>query len=352
MGFQDRHYYRERQSGPWDRLWWFLGGSVPLFTLFGIRVRAHIWLIIMIALELLFARTEGGLGPRNAFTSMSILFISVLLHEFGHCFAARAVGGEATDILMWPLGGLASTNPPRRPLPSFLTTAAGPAVNLVICLLCGTFICIREGSIRAIPWLPVFQPLKTYVPTDDTVYYVWWVFLVNYSLFMFNMCLVFYPFDAGRMIQEALWWRLGYRKSMQFATVFGMVGAVVAAAVGMVLGWLTLILIAAFGFYTCYQQRQALLTAGPYDLDDDGIDYSAAYEPYHRRKPKVSRWAAKRAAKIARADQAEQERIDKILAKVSAHGMHSLSWFERRALKKATEHQRERDIETGRLRRP
>jgi hypothetical protein len=31
--------------------------------------------------------------------------------------------------------------------------------------------------------------------------------------------------------------------------------------------------------------------------------------------------------------------------------MHSLSWMERRALKKATEHQRQRDIETARIRR-
>ena len=46
----------------------------------------------------------------------------------------------------------------------------------------------------------------------------------------------------------------------------------------------------------------------------------------------------------------ERERIDRILAKVSAHGMHSLTWFERRALKKATEHQRQRVEELSRIR--
>jgi hypothetical protein len=36
----------------------------------------------------------------------------------------------------------------------------------------------------------------------------------------------------------------------------------------------------------------------------------------------------------------EQAKIDAILAKVSAQGMNSLNWFEKRALRKATERQR------------
>jgi len=44
----------------------------------------------------------------------------------------------------------------------------------------------------------------------------------------------------------------------------------------------------------------------------------------------------------------EQAHIDAILAKVSAHGMQSLTWLEKRALKKATEHQRQRDLESSR----
>src|SRR5262245_23140946 len=112
MGYQDRHYYRDRGSGAGSPLMWLLMGSVPLFTVFGIRVRMHVTMILLIALQLLFASSEGGLGVRSALTSMTILFFSVLLHEFGHCFGARWVGGEANDILMWPLGGLAYASPP------------------------------------------------------------------------------------------------------------------------------------------------------------------------------------------------------------------------------------------------
>ena len=42
---------------------------------------------------------------------------------------------------------------------------------------------------------------------------------------------------------------------------------------------------------------------------------------------------------------------DEILAKVSAHGMHSLTGAEKRVLQRATERQRQRDLETGRARR-
>ena len=43
------------------------------------------------------------------------------------------------------------------------------------------------------------------------------------------------------------------------------------------------------------------------------------------------------------AEQREQEQIDRILQKVHASGMNSLSWSERRTLKKATERQRQRE---------
>jgi hypothetical protein len=50
------------------------------------------------------------------------------------------------------------------------------------------------------------------------------------------------------------------------------------------------------------------------------------------------------AKKRAAAEQHEQAQIDAILAKVKEKGLHSLSWWEKRALKKATERQRQRDL--------
>ena len=51
------------------------------------------------------------------------------------------------------------------------------------------------------------------------------------------------------------------------------------------------------------------------------------------------------------AERNEQENVDRILEKVHQQGMNSLTWGERRILKKATEHQRQRDLEVSRSRK-
>ena len=79
------------------------------------------------------------------------VFASVLLHEFGHCFGARAVDGDATEVLLWPLGGLANTEVPHTPRANFITTAAGPAVNVVLCL--AVCVLLAFGSLT-----PSFKP--------------------------------------------------------------------------------------------------------------------------------------------------------------------------------------------------
>jgi membrane associated rhomboid family serine protease len=60
------------------------------------------------------------------------------------------------------------------------------------------------------------------------------------------------------------------------------------------------------------------------------------------------RYERSRVRRRVEQDRAEQEMVDHILEKVSVHGMNSLTRGERKALKKATEHQRERDLEASR----
>jgi stage IV sporulation protein FB len=342
MGFQDRSYYRDGGGTTGNPLMWLFSGSVPLFTIFGVRVRMHATMVVFIALELIFSGGAKGLGPYNALVAMTILFGSVLLHEFGHIFGARMMGGRGEEILMWPLGGLAYADPPRRPWPSLVTTACGPLVNVVICLITGTILVVASRSAGAIPWFPFVTGIKGFIPTTTFTYYIFWIFTVNYAIAAFNLLMVFYPFDGGRIVQELLWFKIGYYKSMMFATVFGMVGAVIVAMVGLATGSFMLILIAGFGFYTCYQQRQMLRQVGPAEFEEESL-YAAAYEPLTPKRKKPSRWAARRAEKQQRAERDEQASIDAILAKVSAQGMNSLTWLEKRTLKRATERQRKAD---------
>ena len=70
---------------------------------------------------------------------LGMLFISVLLHEWGHCFGARLVDGDAHEILIWPLGGLAYVEVPHTARANFITTLMGPLVNLGLCLSPASF---------------------------------------------------------------------------------------------------------------------------------------------------------------------------------------------------------------------
>ena len=355
MAWQDRPYYRDPAPSRMGPLMWLLSGSVPLFTFAGIRVRMHASLLVLIVVELLLAQTRWGLGVQNAIAGTTILFASVLLHEFGHCFGARWTGGEADEVLLWPLGGLAMSRPPHRPWPSFLTTAAGPAVTLGICVIAWALLSLFGTGDGALPWFPLHRDgLHLAIPDSEFARYLWWIFSVNYALFAFNMLLVFYPFDAGRMLQELLWVRVGYYRSMQIAIPIGMVGAVGLVVFGLAYLELTLMLIGGFGFHTCWRQRQLLRELGPDGFEDEGGGiYAAAYEPAtpSRRKRKTSR-AAKRAVAQARRSaveaKLESERLDAILAKVSAIGLAGLTWRERRVLRRATENRRKRETELSR----
>ncbi len=62
-------------------------------------------------------------------------------------------------------------------------------------------------------------------------------------------------------------------------------------------------------------------------------------------------WKAQRMRREREYEASEQEAIDRILQKVSEHGMNSLTAGERRTLKRATERQRRRDADLAKSRR-
>lgn len=319
-----------------------------LGSVFGIRVQIHILFIIFVAVELLRGLSQGDFW--FGFRYLSILFALVFLHELGHCFGARRVGGSADQILMWPLGGLAYVNAPHRPGAHLLTAAAGPAVNLAVCVLVGLFLILGTGSLRALPW----NPFEFHIPVSVAIHYAnselllfgYQLFLVSYVLLLFNVCLPVFPLDGGRIFQAICWYRVGYRRSMMLATTTGMIGSVVLGCYGLFKGNFLLIGIAVFTYITTMQQRRMLAATADAGWGSEEYDLSAAQagpEETRRSRRQQGAWA-RRQRKLA----AEQAEVDRILAKVHEQGLQSLTHREKKTLARATRRQQEHDRSAGR----
>src|SRR6266403_3835082 len=107
-----------------------MGGTIRLFKFSGIQVYLHFSWFLVAAYELTLPR---GYGSKIwALYEYLALFGIVLLHEFGHALACRQTGGTADQIVLWPLGGIAFVNPPRRPGAMLWSIAAGPLVNVIL----------------------------------------------------------------------------------------------------------------------------------------------------------------------------------------------------------------------------
>src|SRR5215472_3117196 len=105
-------------------------GSIHLFRAFGIDVfLSYYWFL---AAAYFVSQASGYSSFIWGVGECLGMFFIILLHEFGHAFACRSVGGIANEILLLPLGGATITKAPQRPSPQLWTIAAGPLVNALL----------------------------------------------------------------------------------------------------------------------------------------------------------------------------------------------------------------------------
>jgi Zn-dependent protease len=180
-----------------------IAGGFRLFKLFGITVYLHFTWFLVAAYEIQTRRGDYSSVMWNVAEYVT-LFAIVLTHEFGHALACRSVGGQANQIILWPLGGIAFVNPPPRPGALLWSIAAGPLVNVLL--------------------LPVTLPFLNLPLDTDLHRYLHTIAYINAGLLIFNI-LPIYPLDGGQIVQALLWFVMGRGRSLMVATVIGMLGA-------------------------------------------------------------------------------------------------------------------------------
>jgi stage IV sporulation protein FB len=347
--------------------------SFAVGRMFGITIRIHVFFPV-IAIGMVWRETQASIPGSwiDAAVVQAMLFFSVLLHEFGHCFMARWVGGEATDVLLWPLGGLASVDVPHAPRANFLTALGGPAVNLLLCVGAGlllVFACDPAWRpplyLNPFAWNPyASEPGKIALEAWDGSGAVSLdrfhfpvlcaqMFFVNWVLFLFNIILVGFPFDSGRMLQCLLWPFVGYRQATIYAVFAGFFVMFLVFFFALFKNEALFTFLAIYIYTACKQQWLLLEHGGEDSLF--GYDFSQGYTSLEREPPVqprtkqanfFQRWRQRRAARKLQREQQQQEeeenRMDQLLEKIQRYGKDSLTDEEHRFLKKVADRYRNR----------
>jgi len=327
-----------------DPLQW----KINLGTWFSTRVYVSIFFLLVIAY--LFMQFGLAMGAMLS----AVLFVSVLLHEFGHIFGSRATGGMGDEILIWPLGGLAMVAPAPTMRSKLITTAGGPAVNLLICLAVLPLVWGSPFFREALtPWQApmTVEAFAEHTLLDNAAVLALYVNLLLLCINLVPAC----PLDGGQMTRTVLTGSLGNTRGMEWSIIVGFIAAIAMILVAWKLENVILTSLAFFLILNGYLDRQRLVMGEYFDDSFMGYDFSQGYTSLERseeqkpqRKPgPIARWKAKRKAerqqKLEKEARENELQVDAILAKLHDQGMESLTEAEKRQLKRASSRYKDKD---------
>jgi len=205
--------------------------SLSLGRIAGVRLRLHwTFLILVLWIFIAYYRVSYNLGDATT----GVLFIlaifgCVILHELGHALMAGRFGVVTRDILLLPIGGVASMdNIPEKPGQELLIALAGPAVNLVISIVLFTYLKLsgQMPSLEGLFGLGLGIDL-----TSAGNQFLFNVMFANIILAVFNLVPAF-PMDGGRVLRAALAFSMSHVRATTIAARMGQVLAVVFVFLG------------------------------------------------------------------------------------------------------------------------
>jgi len=199
------------------------------FRLLGIPVRVHplFWVITL----LLGLGGSGKADPVRVLIWVAVVFVSILVHEFGHALTQRYFRGHPW-VTLYSFGGLASCNDcDRSPRAQLLISIAGPVAGFLFAgvIVLGLFALGRFQGFE-LDWIPVRWDLfGSWL--DLTILYL---LFVNIIWGLVNL-LPIYPLDGGQIARELFTLgnpRNGIIQSLQLSTGAAALVAVYALSQG------------------------------------------------------------------------------------------------------------------------
>jgi len=217
--------------------------SYSIGTFGGTAVRIHFTFLLLLAWFGLAGWFTSGPGQAlGIVVFLVLLFLCVVLHEFGHIIAARRFGVRTPEIVLLPIGGVARLERiPEEPRAEFLIALIGPAVTLVIAL----------ALIALLGGLP---PPETLIKIEGPHALLAQLAYANAVLFVFNLIPAF-PMDGGRVLRAALAHWLGRTHGTRIAAGIGQAMALLLGLAGILAPNILLVLVAVFIFLAAGSER-------------------------------------------------------------------------------------------------
>ncbi len=195
--------------------------SLTIARVCGVDVRMHpTFALVFLWVLIDWRRVDSGISHIAilfALVLVSLVFASVLLHEFGHVFMARHHGVRVHDVSLSAVGGVARMDQiPVEPRAEVLIALAGPAANLALVsamfplvLLVG----VASGFSTAHDYAStVFQPSLMGLLT--TLLYA------NILIIVSNLLPAF-PMDGGRLLRAGMSLVWGRESATRIAALIG-----------------------------------------------------------------------------------------------------------------------------------
>ena len=218
--------------------------SLTIGRIGGTAVRIHVTFLLLLAWIGFSAWRQGGASAAmQSLVFILLLFACVVLHEFGHIFAARRYGIATSDVTLLPIGGVASLQRmPTQPSQELIVALAGPAVNVVI----GVALLLVLGGV---------QPDALEHLDDNKVSLLARLASANLFLAVFNLIPAF-PMDGGRVLHALLAMRVGGPRATQLAAQVGQALAFVLGFLGL-FGNPMLLFVAIFVYVAAAAEAQS-----------------------------------------------------------------------------------------------
>jgi Zn-dependent protease len=317
--------------------------TFPLFRIFGIPLRMHWLMAILIAVYLVQGAAQGGSGLLWMAVTLAILLVSILFHELAHCWMAIRLGGSAEQILLWPLGGLAHVRHPGSPSDEIKVSGIGPIASLVLAA-----VAFGALPLTGISWdWQYLVPFHGWFPAHWEIYQVFILHTarINLILALFNLCVPVYPLDGGKVLMAFLIIRYGRARAGEITALIAIPAGCVLAVLGFAQNQFFMGLIGIWVLIEAFQLRKLArmgeLSAHP--AFSEAPEFEFMPDP-PRRKGWFARWRARRAQKRAAREMdrvaQSREKVDTILEKVSREGIGSLTSSEKKQLNDASRRSR------------